>query len=78
MTPVSFNELNVPAAGVVPPIAGGVAAFAVANVPRPITEALGSPVALVNTSADGVPSAGVTKDGEVARTALPVPVVESP
>jgi hypothetical protein len=34
----------------------------------------GSPVALVRTNAVGVPSAGVTNVGEVAITALPVPV----
>lgn len=62
------------AAGVVPPIIGGVAAFAVAKVPKPITLALGSPVALVSTSADGVPNAGVTSVGEVASTTEPVPV----
>jgi hypothetical protein len=43
----------------------------VAFVPPP---AIGRPVALVRTSADGVPRAGVTRVGEVARTKLPVPV----
>jgi hypothetical protein len=34
----------------------------------------GTLVALVNTTEDGVPSAGVTKEGDVERTTLPVPV----
>lgn len=34
------------------------------------------PVMFVPTKADGVPSAGVTRVGLVARTTLPVPVVE--
>ena len=36
--------------------------------------ALGKPVAFVNTKAVGVPRAGVTKVGEVAKTAEPLPV----
>ena len=36
----------------------------------------GKPVALVRTTADGVPSAGVTSVGDVERTLLPVPVFE--
>lgn len=36
------------------------------------------PVMLVPTSADGVPNAGVTKVGEVARTIAPEPVVVFP
>jgi hypothetical protein len=35
--PVPVRVVNVPAAGVVPPSAGGVAAFAVAKVPSPVT-----------------------------------------
>lgn len=35
----------------------------------------GSPVALVKTRAVGVPRAGVTSVGDVARTTLPLPVV---
>src|SRR5450755_4779988 len=35
----------------------------------------GKPVALVRTSAEGVPRAGVTNVGEVASTMLPLPVV---
>ena len=35
----------------------------------------GSEVAFVRTTAEGVPSAGVTNVGEVARTKLPLPVV---
>ena len=34
----------------------------------------GRPVALVNTAALGVPSAGVVSVGELAKTTLPVPV----
>ena len=34
----------------------------------------GSPVAFVSTAEDGVPSAGVTNDGEVASTTEPLPV----
>ena len=37
----------------------------------------GRPVALVKTAAEGVPRAGVTKVGEVARTIAPLPVVET-
>lgn len=49
-----------------PPLVGG-------NVPvTPVVS--GSPVALVKTSAEGVPSAGVTNVGDVAKTADPVPV----
>ena len=41
----------------------------------PVTPVLnGRPVALVRTADDGVPSAGVTKVGEVDRTTDPVPV----
>jgi hypothetical protein len=41
----------------------------------PVTAvARGRPVAFVRTNAEGVPSAGVTSVGEVASTALPVPV----
>ena len=41
----------------------------------PVTPVVsGSPVAFVSTSAEGVPSAGVTSVGEVERTTDPVPV----
>ena len=41
----------------------------------PVTAVVrGSPVALVSTSAEGVPSAGVTSVGEVDSTLLPEPV----
>ena len=41
----------------------------------PVTPVVrGSPVAFVRTNAEGVPSAGVTRVGEVARTGAPVPV----
>lgn len=47
--------------------------FATARLPvTPVDN--GRPVALVNTRAVGVPSAGVTSVGEVASTAEPVPV----
>ena len=35
---------------------------------------IGNPVALVNVPLDGVPKAGVTSVGEVARTTAPEPV----
>ena len=41
----------------------------------PVTPVLrGKPVAAVKTKADGVPKLGVTKVGEVAKTAEPLPV----
>jgi hypothetical protein len=43
------------------------------TVPLMLIEAV--PVRLVTTPEDGVPRAGVTKVGEVARTLLPVPVL---
>jgi len=44
-------------------------------VPKPETPVLiGKPVALVNVALVGVPSAGVTNVGEVAKTNEPVPV----
>jgi len=39
---------------------------------------IGSPVAFVRVAADGVPRFGVTKTGDVAKTALPEPVVLMP
>src|SRR5215472_977399 len=67
-----FNRTTAPADPVL-------TASAVATpVPNPLTPVeIGRPVPLVRTTAEGVPSAGVTKVGDVARTALPVPVVES-
>jgi hypothetical protein len=57
-----FPELSTP----VPPLAPG---------KIPVTpEVRGSPVALVNTAAEGVPKFGVTKVGLVAKTNAPVPV----
>ena len=45
----------------------------------PVTPVVrGSPVALVSVILDGVPRLGVVRLGEVARTALPVPVVAIP
>jgi hypothetical protein len=54
----------------------GVAKKVATPAPRPDTPVLmGRPVALVRVTADGVPKAGVTKVGEVARTLLPEPVL---
>ena len=45
------------------------------NVDTPVPPpATGRPVAFVRTRAEGVPRAGVTRVGEVARTTSPVPV----
>lgn len=53
----------------------GVAKNVATPVPNPETPVLiGSPVQLVSVPLDGVPSAGVTSVGEVAKTRLPVPV----
>ena len=49
--------------------------FAMGSVPvTPVVR--GNPVQLVRTPELGVPKAGVTKEGEVAKTTLPEPVVE--
>src|SRR6266852_1197848 len=54
----------------------GVARNVATFVPRPETPVpIGRPVQLVNVPELGVPSIGVTKVGEVAKTALPVPVL---
>ncbi len=54
-------------------VAAPVPPFATGSAPvTPVVS--GSPVALVSTAADGVPSAGVTNVGESANTAAPVPV----
>jgi len=54
----------------------GVARKVATPVPRPLTPVeIGRPVALVSVAEEGVPKAGVTKVGEVARTLLPVPVL---
>ena len=51
--------------------------MAIANVPvTPVVS--GSPVAFVSVSAVGVPSAGLTSVGDVAKTMLPEPVVVLP
>jgi hypothetical protein len=53
----------------------GVARKVATPVPRPETPVeIGKPVALVKVADDGVPRAGVTKVGEVANTAEPLPV----
>ena len=53
----------------VPPLASG-------KIPvTPAPDVSGNPVAFVNTTADGVPKAGVTRVGEVALTTSPDPVV---
>ena len=56
---------QLPALVVVSPVSAGVAEQ-------------GSAVALLRLIAEGVPSAGVTKVGEVASTTLPLPVVDEP
>ena len=54
----------------------GVARKVATPAPRPETPVLmGNPVPFVSVTEDGVPKAGVTKVGEVARTLLPVPVL---
>jgi hypothetical protein len=54
----------------------GVARKVATFAPRPLTPVeIGRPVAFVKVPEDGVPSAGVTSVGEVARTLLPVPVL---
>jgi len=54
----------------------GVARKVAMPVPRPDTPVeIGKPVAFVKVPEEGVPSAGVTSVGEVARTLLPVPVL---
>jgi hypothetical protein len=53
----------------------GVASAVATPVPRPDTPVLiGSPVAFVRVAELGVPRAGVTRVGEVAKTFAPVPV----
>ena len=53
----------------------GVAKNVATFVPNPLTPVLiGNPVALVNVAAEGVPRSGVTRTGEVAKTAAPLPV----
>ena len=39
-----------------------------------VPPSIGKPVALVSVTEEGVPRAGVTRVGEVARTTSPVPV----
>lgn len=53
----------------------GVASHVAMPVPNPVMPAIGRRVALVRTNAVGIPSAGVTSVGEVARTIFPLPVV---
>ena len=53
----------------------GVARKVATPVPSPLTPvAMGNPVAFVSTAEEGVPNAGVTKVGLVAKTADPLPV----
>jgi hypothetical protein len=53
----------------------GVARKVATPVPRPETPVeIGRPVAFVRVAEDGVPSAGVTRVGEVAKTSEPEPV----
>src|SRR3989338_3440095 len=52
----------------------GVARKSATPAPSPSTPVkIGSPVALVSVTADGVPRLGVTKFGEFAKTTVPVP-----
>ena len=54
----------------------GVARKVATPVPRPETPVeIGRPVQLVRTPAEGVPRAGVVKDGEVVIATLPVPEI---
>jgi hypothetical protein len=54
----------------------GVARKVATFAPSPLTPVeIGKPVAFVKVPEEGVPSAGVTSVGEVARTLLPVPVL---
>jgi hypothetical protein len=52
----------------------GVARNVATPVPKSLIPASGRPVALVRVAAEGVPRSGVTRAGEVAKTAAPVPV----
>lgn len=53
----------------------GVARNVAMPVPKPLTPVLiGRPVALVSVPLAGIPSAGVTNVGDVARATAPVPV----
>lgn len=53
----------------------GVARNVATPAPSPLMPVLtGKPVQLVSTPLEGVPSAGVTRVGEVAKTAAPLPV----
>ena len=53
----------------------GVAKNVATPVPSPETPVeIGSPVPFVSTTAEGVPRAGVTSVGDVAKTSAPVPV----
>jgi hypothetical protein len=53
----------------------GVASTVAMPVPNPLTPVLiGKPVAFVNVTDVGVPRSGVTRVGEVEKTAAPVPV----
>jgi hypothetical protein len=67
--PVSFDTVAARFALVAVP--KKVAMFA-ANPDTPVL--IGSPVQLVSVPLDGVPSAGVTRVGEVANTSAPLPV----
>src|ERR1700722_7896059 len=53
-------------------------AVAVAALPVVFWFHVGAPVAFVRLIAEGVPSAGVTRVGEVASTTFPLPVVDTP
>lgn len=67
---VAVSVVNDPAAAVVPPIAGGLARLVTVFA----VQLVQVPVRFVITPEAGVPSAGVTSVGEVAKTTLPLPV----
>ena len=75
---VAKTRLPVPVSFVIAAIKfalDGVAKNVATPVPNPLTPVLiGRRVAFVKTPLDGVPSAGVTSVGEVAKTIAPVPV----
>ena len=55
-------------------VADAVPPLAIGSIPV-TPDVNGKPVALVNTTAEGVPKFGVASVGEVARTTFPEPVV---
>lgn len=78
MGEVAKTKAPVPVSSVTAAIAfalDGVAKNVATPVPNPETPVeIGKPVQLVSVPLDGVPKAGVTRVGEVAKTTAPVPV----